>query len=80
MSTHGARATMEARFYFPWLQLSGKIWDKGKVPFCNGKTHSIFCVITRQVYTWGNGYCGALGHGDESDQSFAQQVVGLKSV
>jgi alpha-tubulin suppressor-like RCC1 family protein len=57
-----------------------KIWDKGKVPFCNRKTHSIFCVITRQVYTWGKGYCGALGHGDESDQSFAQQVVGLKSI
>jgi alpha-tubulin suppressor-like RCC1 family protein len=57
-----------------------KFWDKQKVPFCNGKTDCVFCLITRQVYTWGKGYCGALGHGDESDQSFPQLVVGLNSV
>ncbi|CAM6035149.1 unnamed protein product [Sphagnum compactum] len=40
----------------------------------------VTALFSNPVYRWGKGYCGALGHGDESDQSFAQQVVGLKSV
>ncbi|XP_043715596.1 ultraviolet-B receptor UVR8-like [Telopea speciosissima] len=30
------------------------------------------------VYTWGNGYCGALGHGDESDMMTPELVHSLK--
>ncbi|KAJ4961257.1 hypothetical protein NE237_021167 [Protea cynaroides] len=30
------------------------------------------------VYTWGNGYCGALGHGDESDKMIPELVQSLK--
>ena len=32
-----------------------------------------------QVYTWGKGYCGALGHGAETDQTSPLRVDGLKS-
>lgn len=31
------------------------------------------------VYTWGKGYCGALGHGDEIDKSTPELVSSLKS-
>ncbi|XP_042491172.1 ultraviolet-B receptor UVR8-like [Macadamia integrifolia] len=30
------------------------------------------------VYTWGKGYCGALGHGDESDKMIPELVHSLK--
>lgn len=31
-----------------------------------------------QVYTWGKGYCGALGHGDEIDKTTPELVESLK--
>lgn len=36
-------------------------------------------AINVQVYTWGKGYCGALGHGVETDQRTPLLVAGLKS-
>ena len=39
----------------------------------------IFIAINVQVYTWGKGYCGALGHGGEIDQRTPLRVDGLKS-
>ena len=30
-----------------------------------------------QVYTWGRGYCGALGHGDENDKRIPELVSGM---
>lgn len=32
-----------------------------------------------QVYTWGKGYCGALGHGDEINKTTPELVNNLKS-
>lgn len=32
-----------------------------------------------QVYTWGKGYCGALGHGDEIDKTIPQPLNSLRS-
>ena len=32
-----------------------------------------------QVYTWGKGYCGALGHGDEIDKTTPEILSSLKS-
>lgn len=31
-----------------------------------------------KVYTWGKGYCGALGHGDEVDKTTPELLNGLK--
>jgi sulfur relay (sulfurtransferase) complex TusBCD TusD component (DsrE family) len=32
-----------------------------------------------QVYTWGRGYCGALGHGDENDKTSPELISSLKN-
>lgn len=31
-----------------------------------------------QVYTWGKGYCGALGHGDENEKTSPGLLTSLK--
>lgn len=33
-----------------------------------------------QVYTWGKGYCGALGHGNEEDVHKPKIVRGLQDI
>ena len=30
------------------------------------------------MYTWGRGYCGALGHGDENDKTGPELLTSLK--
>ena len=42
------------------------------------KTQS-FCHCLVQVYTWGKGYCGALGHGDEIDKTTPELLNILKN-
>lgn len=37
-------------------------------------------LLTGQVYTWGKGYCGALGHGVELDQTTPLLISSLKDV
>jgi len=32
-----------------------------------------------QVYTWGKGYCGALGHGDEIEKTTPELLTSLKN-
>lgn len=32
-----------------------------------------------QVYTWGKGYCGALGHGDEIEKTTPEMLSSLKN-
>lgn len=32
-----------------------------------------------QVYTWGKGYCGALGHGDEIEKTTPEILSSLKN-
>lgn len=32
-----------------------------------------------QVYTWGKGYCGALGHGEEIDKTTPELIDRIKS-
>ena len=32
-----------------------------------------------QVYTWGKGYCGALGHGDEIEKTSPEILASLKN-
>jgi len=32
-----------------------------------------------QVYTWGKGYCGALGHGDEIEKTTPEMLTSLKN-
>lgn len=44
---------------------------------CRGKL--TFCYWWLQVYTWGKGYCGALGHGDEIDKTTPELLIGLKN-
>ena len=40
---------------------------------------SNFLLWWLQVYTWGKGYCGALGHGDEVDKTTPGLLNSLKS-
>ncbi|KAJ7533995.1 hypothetical protein O6H91_13G074600 [Diphasiastrum complanatum] len=44
-----------------------------------GDEHSVALDSSGYVYTWGKGYCGALGHGDELDQRTPLLVTALGS-
>ncbi|KAI4320744.1 hypothetical protein MLD38_034189 [Melastoma candidum] len=44
-----------------------------------GDEHVVALDSNGQVYTWGKGYCGALGHGDEIDKVVPELVENLKS-
>lgn len=44
-----------------------------------GDEHVVALDSTGYVYTWGKGYCGALGHGDEIDKTTPSQLTSLKS-
>lgn len=43
-----------------------------------GDEHSVALDSNGYVYTWGKGYCGALGHGDENDKTVPEFVAVLK--
>ena len=45
-----------------------------------GRMHSAALLETGEVYTWGNGRDGALGHGDKSKQSEPKLVEKLKGM
>ena len=36
-------------------------------------------LLMIQVYTWGKGYCGALGHGDEIEKTTPELLTSLKN-
>lgn len=38
-----------------------------------------FLLLMLQVYTWGKGYCGALGHGDEIEKTTPEILTSLKN-
>lgn len=44
-----------------------------------GDEHAVALDSNGYVYTWGKGYCGALGHGDEIDKTLPELVTNLKS-
>eukprot|EP01018_Ginkgo_biloba_P023442 Gb_13972 [translate_table: standard] len=43
-----------------------------------GDEHSVALDSSGYVYTWGKGYCGALGHGDENDKTSPEMVAILQ--
>jgi alpha-tubulin suppressor-like RCC1 family protein len=43
-----------------------------------GDEHAVALDALGCVYTWGRGYCGALGHGDENDKTSPELIAGLK--
>ncbi|XP_052178556.1 ultraviolet-B receptor UVR8 isoform X2 [Diospyros lotus] len=43
-----------------------------------GDEHVVALDSSGFVYTWGKGYCGALGHGDEIDKTTPELLNGLK--
>ncbi|EMS63134.1 hypothetical protein TRIUR3_32571 [Triticum urartu] len=43
-----------------------------------GDEHAVALDALGYVYTWGRGYCGALGHGDENDKTSPELIAGLK--
>jgi hypothetical protein len=45
-----------------------------------GVQHSACVTEDGSTYTWGNGACGRLGHGDETDQSAPKAVDGLVGI
>ncbi|XP_020263681.1 ultraviolet-B receptor UVR8-like [Asparagus officinalis] len=44
-----------------------------------GDEHAVALDSIGHVYTWGRGYCGALGHGDETDKTSPELLTSLKS-
>ncbi|KAF2314316.1 hypothetical protein GH714_025330 [Hevea brasiliensis] len=44
-----------------------------------GDEHAVALDSSGFVYTWGKGYCGALGHGDEIDKTLPEPLNSLKS-
>ncbi|XP_015580485.2 ultraviolet-B receptor UVR8 isoform X1 [Ricinus communis] len=44
-----------------------------------GDEHVVALDSSGFVYTWGKGYCGALGHGDEIDKTLPEPLNSLKS-
>jgi alpha-tubulin suppressor-like RCC1 family protein len=44
-----------------------------------GDEHAVALDSNGYVYTWGKGYCGALGHGDEIDKTTPTFLTSLKS-
>ncbi|KAF3442129.1 hypothetical protein FNV43_RR16045 [Rhamnella rubrinervis] len=44
-----------------------------------GDEHAVALDSSGCVYTWGKGYCGALGHGDEIDKTTPELLHSLKS-
>ncbi|CAH9099939.1 unnamed protein product [Cuscuta europaea] len=44
-----------------------------------GDEHVVALDSNGYVYTWGKGYCGALGHGNETDKTTPELVDSLKS-
>ncbi|XP_010545810.1 PREDICTED: ultraviolet-B receptor UVR8 [Tarenaya hassleriana] len=44
-----------------------------------GDEHAVALGSNGHVYTWGKGYCGALGHGDENDKTIPQCLQNLKN-
>lgn len=45
-----------------------------------GDEHVVALDSNGYVYTWGKGYCGALGHGDEIDKTIPEFLVSLKNL
>lgn len=43
-----------------------------------GDEHAVALDSSGYVYTWGRGYCGALGHGDENDKTNPELLTSLK--
>ncbi|CAD5170601.1 unnamed protein product [Musa acuminata subsp. malaccensis] len=43
-----------------------------------GDEHAVALDSSGYVYTWGRGYCGALGHGDENDKTSPELLATLK--
>ncbi|KAK6131563.1 hypothetical protein DH2020_034703 [Rehmannia glutinosa] len=44
-----------------------------------GDEHVVALDSNGHVYTWGKGYCGALGHGDEIDKTTPEHLTSLRS-
>ncbi|KAL3645485.1 hypothetical protein CASFOL_010665 [Castilleja foliolosa] len=44
-----------------------------------GDEHVVALDSNGHVYTWGKGYCGALGHGDEIDKTIPLHLTSLRS-
>ncbi|XP_068645480.1 ultraviolet-B receptor UVR8 isoform X1 [Aristolochia californica] len=45
----------------------------------SGDEHAVALDSSGLVYTWGKGYCGALGHGDENDKTSPALLTSLSS-
>ncbi|XP_051152164.1 ultraviolet-B receptor UVR8 [Andrographis paniculata] len=43
-----------------------------------GDEHVVALDSSGHVYTWGKGYCGALGHGDEIDKTTPEHLTSLR--
>ncbi|KAI7754035.1 hypothetical protein M8C21_029147 [Ambrosia artemisiifolia] len=56
-------------------------WFRSKgihvVRVSSGEEHAVALDSNGLVYTWGKGYCGALGHGDEIDKTTPELLTSL---
>ncbi|PQP98587.1 uncharacterized protein Pyn_24272 [Prunus yedoensis var. nudiflora] len=59
--------------YFPCLKIQTSQLFRPKL------VDALKGLPCKQLYTWGEGYCGALGHGDEIDKTTPELMNRLKS-
>ncbi len=82
----------EALRYKKHGQVPGIAVNKGAVGFVNGdwsspivqvscgNSHTVALTQNGEVYSWGHGKLGALGHGSDNDEPLPKQVKSLKNI
>lgn len=60
--------------------VSGEVADKAVVDVACGQHHTACITSNGEVYTWGNGKSGALGHGGWDQVDLPKKVEGLKDI
>ncbi|WCJ32161.1 Regulator of chromosome condensation (RCC1) family protein [Euphorbia peplus] len=65
--------------FLPRVILTFKRKDIHVVRVSAGDEHAVALDSSGFVYTWGKGYCGALGHGDEIDKTLPEPLNSLRN-
>ena len=60
--------------------VAGDVSDKQVVDVACGQHHTACITSSGEVFTWGNGKSGALGHGDWEQVDLPKRVDGLKDI
>ena len=55
-------------------------WQGPIVQVACGNSHTIALTEAGDVYSWGHGKQGALGHGGDNDEPTPKKIAGLKDI